>query len=1411
MKTRPLVIVVGAVFALLAPSAPALAAPELGIEMTHANAYGLQASQCPTGKEENFPGEPKRDCGVDPFTGSGTTFSLESGFNTYTIIVRNVAQRSAGPGPGTTLSCETGTWEEGPTFSYSWLRNGKLIPGAESSEYTLTNADEGASVQCLVTASNASGATAQATNAVDVVPVPTTVSPGLEGSSTVRVPGESSTFVVGETRECEHEAWTGSPTFAYRWLRDGVPIAGAVGKSYTLTASDLGTAVQCQVIAANAGGVVVADNPFPSPVGTSSPVPFPPFYNTGPTIPVTGALSNETTGSVIVADQLPAGLEAIGTAAEPAASGAGWTCTTTSVGRGVSCTNPTPLPPGGRYAPIALHVHVTGEAPTGAPPTGGVTNTVAVSGGGSTSNFTSDATEVRPAVPFGIESFATSVTDSLGAPLTQAASHPFAATATIAFNHTPEIGGRLMTAGGSPKDVESELPPGFVGNPQDAPTCTAAELETGGATGEHCPAGAAIGFTTAILKYGEIEGGKTRPFGRAPGSTLTVFNLTPPPGDAASFGFVDSGSFFALDARVRSDGDYGITLGDTRAGRDPSGMHGLTAVSLTICGFGVTGHESNGAIPTTLTCAAPAAGVRPFLTTPSACAGPAPVTTVLADTYENPADYVSKTVFNGAHLTGDAPSATESFATGCEALQFAPTIEFGPTSGVEGGTSEADRPTGARFDLRVPQAPEEAAAHATPELKDATVTLPEGMSANPAAAGGLQACSATQFGLGSTVEPAEPADCPTSSQIGTVEVCTPLLANRTGKVENGEQVDRECEEGKAVPVLQGQVFVGAPECSPCSASDVEAGKLFRLFLQVRAPERGVIVKLAGKVSANPLTGRLQATFAKQPQVPFGELRMKLEGGPRAPLATPQSCGTAQTSTVITPWSAPGVGGVSGGEPIAGTPDATPSASFDVDWDGSGGACPATMPFGPSFSAGTQSSAAGGSSPLAVTFGREDREQNLSGVTVSTPEGLLGRVSQASQCSAVQADAGTCPASAQIGTATVAAGAGPDPYYLSGEVYLTGPYKGAPFGLSVAVPAEAGPFKLAGNTGDGLEVVRAAIAVNPSTAALTIVSDALPQVVDGVPLRLRQVHVEVDRAGFIVNPTSCAPLSIGATLTGSRGASASVSSPFGPTGCGSLPFHPSLVARTSSATSKATGASLVVTVTSAPGEANIGKVDLALPKALPSRLTTLQKACVETQFAANPAGCPAGSNVGTATAHTPLLNSPLTGPVYLVSHGGAAFPDAEFVLQGENGLEIVIDAHTQIKHGITYSRFETVPDAPITSFETTLPQGPHSIFGANENLCTAKGLDIGATLTGQNGAQTIKAVQITVTGCEAASLTRAQKLKRALAACRTRYKGKSRKTRRRRAACDRLARERYGTTHAKQSARKSSHGKGGSHR
>jgi hypothetical protein len=359
---------------------------------------------------------------------------------------------------------------------------------------------------------------------------------------------------------------------------------------------------------------------------------------------------------------------------------------------------------------------------------------------------------------------------------------------------------------------------------------------------------------------------------------------------------------------------------------------------------------------------------------------------------------------------------------------------------------------------------------------------------------------------------------------------------------------------------------------------------------------------------------------------------------------------------------------------------------------------------------------------------------------------LAKIAGVPLCGEAQANAGTCGPESQLGTTSVLAGSGEHPLYVpGGRVYLTTGYKGQPFGLSIVVPAVAGPFNL------GNVVIRAAIHIDPNTAQVTVLSNPLPQSRDGVPFRLRTVNVEINRAGgFTFNPTNCVQQSITATLTGAQGASANVASPFAVTGCKTLPFKPAFSASTQAKTSKANGASLVVKVAQKPGEANIHKVDLQLPLAFPSRLTTLQKACTEAQFNTNPAGCPEGSFIGTAKAVTPVLNASLVGPAILVSHGGAAFPDVKFILQGE-GVEIVLDGKTDIKKGITYSKFETVPDAPISSFETVLPEGPHSILGTNipasakYSLCGQK-LVMPTTITGQNGAQVTQSTNIAVTGC-----------------------------------------------------------------
>jgi len=555
--------------------------------------------------------------------------------------------------------------------------------------------------------------------------------------------------------------------------------------------------------------------------------------------------------------------------------------------------------------------------------------------------------------------------------------------------------------------------------------------------------------------------------------------------------------------------------------------------------------------------------------------------------------------------------------------------------------------------------------------------------------------------------------------------------------------------------LQGQMFVGEPECgnanfpTPCTEEDAEDGKLFRLFLQFHAPLQdssgGVIIKLHGYnevctakgVSEGHCTnvGQIKSVFDQQPQLPFELLKLKLKGGPRAPLANPQMCGPAETKFDLTPWGTPE------------TEDANLSSQFEVEGEG----CPATLPFGPHyFNAGTSgptATSAGAYTSFSLTIGRSDGEQDLSGVTVHMPLGLTGKIAGIPRCEEAEVQAaergtGGCPADSEIGTATSFAGPGEEPFKNIGHVYFTGPVKsapGAPFGIVVITAAEAGPFHL------GNVVVRSRIDIDPHTAAVTATSQPLPQFVDGVQLRLKRIEVDITKAGFMLNPTNCSAQTVSATLTGSQGASVQATSPFGIGGCTSLPFAPKFTASTQAHTSKQDGASLNVKITYPAGAyANIAKTLTELPVQLPSRLTTLQKACLNAVFEANPAACPEGSVVGTATAHTPLLNVPLSGPAYLVSHGGAAFPDLEIVLQGE-GVEVILDGQTDIKKGITKTTFNAVPDSPVETFEVNLPEGPHSALSANVEPCS-KALTLPTVLTAQNGAVIKQTTPITVIGC-----------------------------------------------------------------
>ncbi len=493
-----------------------------------------------------------------------------------------------------------------------------------------------------------------------------------------------------------------------------------------------------------------------------------------------------------------------------------------------------------------------------------------------------------------------------------------------------------------------------------------------------------------------------------------------------------------------------------------------------------------------------------------------------------------------------------------------------------------------------------------------------------------------------------------------------------------------------------------------------------MYLVAYDPVSGVLVKLPGEVHLSP-SGQITTTFQNTPQVPFESLELAFFGGERAPLATPARCGSYTTEASFMPWS--------GNAPVAA------SSTFQVTSGPDGKPCPgSSLPFKPSLTGGTVNNNGGAFSSLTTTIGREDGEQSMASVTLHMPPGLSGLLSGVELCSEANANAGTCGPNSLIGETTVSAGVGSDPVSVTGgKVYITEKYHGAPFGLSIVNPVKAGPFDLEHDTANPNQdsacdcvVVRAKINVDETTAALTVTTNsesegyAIPHLLDGIPVQIKKVNVLINRPGFTFNSTSCKPLKITGSIQSDEGASSPVEVPFEVANCASLKFTPKFSVSTSGKTSKADGASLTAKL-SEPNEplgsqANIAKVKVELPKALPSRLTTLQKACTAAQFEANPAGCPAESKIGYAKVITPLLPVPLEGPVIFVSHGGEAFPSLTMVLQGDNVTVELVGTTFISKAGITSTTFKTVPDTPFSTFELTLPEGKYSALAANGSLC-----------------------------------------------------------------------------------------------
>jgi hypothetical protein len=866
------------------------------------------------------------------------------------------------------------------------------------------------------------------------------------------------------------------------------------------------------------------------------------------------------------------------------------------------------------------------------------------------------------------------------------------------------------------KDLQFFLPPGLVGNPNAVPQCsfadfTATVLDTVANT---CPADTVVGVATSMIA-GSQGGGRFA-------VETPLYNVTPSVGEPARFGFTVLRNPIFLDTSVKTGSDYGVVVHVNNITQ----LARFFGTQVTFWGVPADPrHDQSrgwGCLPDRAA-AAPSYGcapvespvITPFLDLPTSCEGPLS-STVLSDSWQNPGEWAPP----GESALRDGGGVPLDL-TGCNRLKSEPSISVTP-DGQAGST-----PTGLTVGLHVGQ---EGSLNPTglaqAGIKNTTVTLPAGVQLSPSAADGLQACSLAQIGYmgvnaqsGSEEFTSGIPSCPEASKIATVKITTPLLPN----------------------ALEGAVYLAAPQNFAISPPENPFGALVAMYLVARDPVSGVLVKLPGKVSVDPVSGQLVATFDETPELPFENLELHFFGSDRAPLSTPPLCGTYTTLASIGPWSA--------------NPPASTSSSFEITSGPNGVPCANPQPFTPGFQSGSTNLQSGAFTPFELTMSRPDADQTLSRVEMQMPPGLLGTLATVKLCGEPQAAQGTCGEESLIGHTIVSAGLGGDPYTVrGGKVFITAGYHGAPYGLSIVNPAAAGPFVL--NEGHPI-VVRASIYVDPRTAALRIVSDPLPTIIDGIPLQIQHINVSIDREHFTFNPTNCNKLSIDGILSSTGGASATVSTPFQVTNCANLAFKPKLAVSTSGKTSRANGASLSVKLTypTGPYDANIARVKVDLPKQLPSRLTTLQQACTAAVFEANPANCPAASIVGHARALTPVLPVALTGPAYFVSYGGLKFPELVIVLQGY-GTTVDLHGETFIsKSGITSSTFRSVPDVPVGTFELTLPEGKYSALAANGNLCKSK-LTMPTAFVAQNSFEVHANTKIGVSGCAKAKAKKKDK-------------------------------------------------------
>lgn len=876
----------------------------------------------------------------------------------------------------------------------------------------------------------------------------------------------------------------------------------------------------------------------------------------------------------------------------------------------------------------------------------------------------------------GAEGFDANAYKGTGRPANEAGSHPVAETFSVNFQESGAPGE------GGLRDLSVELPPGLIENPTATRQtyCRKEDFETPrdspweeSLSGESCKDKTQIGIITVRSAAG---GGTERTFG--------LFNLAPHRGEPAELGASPFGKPIVFVPSIRqAEGEYGTTLKATDV---PEALH-VSGLTVTIWGvpWSVINNDQRGNCLNELEpefgwakCSVgpptnPEFAPLAYLTLPTSCEEPMNFAAT-ADSW-----------LQSAEVT--RPTLGKPTLSGCDKL------EFEPKATAQLSDPRASSPSGYEFHILVDtHGITDPGCCAPTPVRRAAVTLPEGVTINPSVGSGLGVCTAAQYAAETPSSPFG-AGCPPESKIGDFRVKTPIISGP----------------------INGSIFLAAPRENPF-------GSLIAVYLVAKSVERGILVKVAGELRADPSSGNLTAVFDELPQLPYSDLEIHFREGQRSPLATPPACGSISTEADLTPWRDPSL-------------VRHKSLPATIAAGAGGGPCPVGLaPFAPQAAAGMLNSQAGAYTPFYLHLTRKVTEQEIVSYSAQFPPGLLAKIAGIPYCpdAAIEAarhssgvaerDHPSCPAASLIGHTYSGYGVGSVLAYAPGSLYLAGPYRGSAFSVVAIDSALVGPFDL------GVVIIRSAVRIDPQTAQASIDAtgtDPIPHLIDGIPIHLRDIRAYIDRSSFTLNPTSCEPFRVASALNGagqrysdrSDDTLAVASAPFQAFDCGSLGFRPRIGLALKGGTKRGDYPSLHVTVRPRPGDANIASSQVRLPASIFLDQSRIRTICTRTQFAAG--RCPPGSIYGHVRAFTPLLEAPMEGPAYLRS-SAHTLPDLVFALRG-HGIEVDVAGRIDAFKGGIRGTFSTVPDAPVSKFVLKMNGGKRGVLVNAENLCKGRQL------------------------------------------------------------------------------------------